>query len=109
MIMLKEKPNMDYIEQLAGDDHLFKQKFIAILQEEFPEEKKEYLNNINNELSREAALNVHKLKHKLNILGLHKSYRLAVQYEEELRLGDTRLKQDFSSILETIETYLKTI
>lgn len=106
---MTEEPNLDYIKELAGDDTAFKKKFINILQEEFPEEKKEYLGNMTDDKTRAAALNVHKLKHKFNILGLHKSYQLAVAYEEDLRKGNIALENDFLRILEKIEVYLKTI
>jgi hypothetical protein len=52
---------------------------------------------------------VHKLKHKLNILGLEEAYGLSVIYEEELKKGDTSLAPKFTSILDTIESYLNTI
>ncbi|WP_394747461.1 Hpt domain-containing protein [Spongiimicrobium salis] len=106
---MTEEPNLTYIKNLAGGDSAFEKKFIGILQTEFPIEKKEYLGNIAEDMTREAALNVHKLKHKFNILGLEESYRLAVTYEEDLRTGNTALKNEFHSILETIEVYLKTI
>ncbi|MEK6152188.1 Hpt domain-containing protein [Flavobacteriaceae bacterium 3-367] len=106
---MKEKPNLDYIKQLAGDDSAFEKKFINILKEEFPQEKAEYLGNIKNNLPREAALNVHKLKHKFNVLGLTKSYRFAVDYEESLRMADTSLQWEFLEILDIIENYVKNI
>ncbi|MGB5819029.1 MAG: Hpt domain-containing protein [Saonia sp.] len=106
---MQELPNLNYIKELAGEDLSFEKKFIAILQEEFPAEKQEYLDNINNDRPRAAALNVHKLKHKFNILGLTRSYDFAVHYEEDLRKGDIQLQVDFLKILEVIETYIKTI
>jgi hypothetical protein len=104
-----ETPNLNYIQELAGEDEIFKNKFISILKDEFPIEKIEYLDNIKNNATMAASLNVHKLKHKLNILGLEKSYRIAVIFEEELRLGNNRLKDDFLKIMNSIEAYLKTI
>ena len=106
---IMETPNLNYIQELAGEDEIFKNKFISILKDEFPIEKIEYLDNIKNNATMAASLNVHKLKHKLNILGLEKSYRIAVIFEEELRLGNNRLKDDFLKIMNSIEAYLKTI
>lgn len=102
-------PNMNYIDELSGDDLEFKDNFIKILKNEFPLEKLEYLDNINNNRTDAASQNVHKLKHKMNILGLEESYRVAVIFEEELRLGNIRLKDDFMKIMNTIENYLKTV
>ncbi|MEL6919236.1 MAG: Hpt domain-containing protein [Bacteroidota bacterium] len=106
---MKEKPNLNYVKNLAGEDKVFEKKFIGILKAEFPEEKWEYLGNIKANRPREASLNVHKLKHKFNILGLMEGYGLAVRYEEDLRIGNTELKNEFLVILETLDEYIKTI
>ena len=45
---MNEKPNLDYIDALAAGEQEFKDKFIGILKEEFPEEFTEYLGNIKN-------------------------------------------------------------
>ncbi|MGB5378906.1 Hpt domain-containing protein [Muriicola sp.] len=104
-----EQPNLTYIENLAGKDEAFKNKFIAILKDEFPIEKAEYYQSLNASKTKETALIVHKLKHKLNILGLEKAYGLSVIYEEELKKGNSSLASEFTSILDTIESYLNTI
>tara|TARA_R110002167_G_scaffold266029_6_gene472763 strand:+ start:5661 stop:5978 length:318 start_codon:yes stop_codon:yes gene_type:complete len=104
-----EYPNLNYINELSGDDSSFKVAFIDILKREFPDEISEYMNNIKNEHPREASLNVHKLKHKFNILGLEQGYELSVLYEEELRSGDISLHEKFVAILNQIELFLKTI
>ncbi|MBT8281333.1 MAG: Hpt domain-containing protein [Muriicola sp.] len=104
-----EQPNLLYIKQLAGDDKAFEDKFITILKEEFPTEQKEYFHSLEEERFRDTALIVHKLKHKLNILGLEEGYGIAVVFEEELRKGKATYSDEFESILKTIETYLKTI
>lgn len=106
---MKETPNLEYVDNLADGDEAFRQKFIAILKEEFPKEKKEYLDTVENSLFREASEHVHKIKHKLNVLGLHNAYTLAVRYENELRKGGQSFRQDFLSILKEVERYLKTI
>ncbi|MRH99825.1 Hpt domain-containing protein [Kriegella sp. EG-1] len=106
---MMEIPNINYIDELAGNDEPFKNKFIEILKMEFPVEKLEYLDNINNKRTEEGSQNVHKLKHKFNILGLQESYKLAVIFEEELRLGNDRLKNEFVKVLDKIEEFLKTI
>ncbi len=102
-------PNLKYIEELSGDDEAFKQNFISILKDEFPDEKSEYLENIAAKAQMEASLNVHKLKHKFNILGLEDSYHFAVTYEEELRAGSDKLHEEFLEILEIIDGFLKSI
>ena len=54
-----------------------------------------------------AADNVHKLKHKISILGLEKSYEIAIAFENNLIEGDTSLYKEFETILNTITNYLQ--
>ena len=104
-----EKPNIAYIEELAGGDESFKTKILDILKEEFPEEKKSYHTNLNSGNFELTADNVHKLKHKISILGLDKSYEIAVAYEDNLREGSKALSSEFESILQTITNYLENL
>jgi hypothetical protein len=104
-----EKPNMEYLEDLAGDDTVFKQRFIALIKTELPVEIKQYHTNLLNHLLREASEDVHKIKHKINILGLPKSYEIASIHEEELRQGNSSSMLEFTVILETMQKFIKTI
>jgi len=104
-----EKPNISYIEELAGGDELFKSKIINILKEEFPEEKKTYYSNLNLGDFQLVADNVHKLKHKISILGLDNSYEIAVAFENNLRDGHKTLSLEFEAILQNITNYLEQI
>ena len=106
---MEERPNLLYIKKLAGEDKAFEEKFIAIIKAEFPLEQKEYLSYVESKRYKETSEIVHKLKHKLNILGLEKSYKLAVQYEEDLNNANTKLENDFKIILKNIEDFIKTI
>ncbi|RNC86543.1 MAG: Hpt domain-containing protein [Winogradskyella sp.] len=94
---------------MSGGDKAFEQKLIDIIKSEFPQEKQIYLDNISAENFKEAAENVHKLKHKISILGLVKSYEIAVDYENNLTNGNTERKSDFDSILQIITKYLTTL
>ncbi|RDY58426.1 Hpt domain-containing protein [Flagellimonas nanhaiensis] len=106
---MKESPNLKYIDQLAGGDNEFREKFIGILKEEFPLESEEYQKNMEGRLFKVASENVHKIKHKINVLGLHNTYTLAVRHENELRNGEDTLHGEFMGILQDIQSYLKTI
>ena len=106
---MPEKPNLTYIKELAGDDLDFEQKFIDILKNEFPEEMAIYMSHIQNNEPRAAAEIVHKLKHKFNILSMEEAYKVAVEYEEELRAGRTETHHRFQRILYTIKDFLNTI
>ena len=54
-----------------------------------------------------TADNVHKLKHKISILGLDKSYEIASAFENDLLKGNKSLNQEFKSILINITNYLQ--
>ena len=101
-----EQPNMSYINNLSGGDKLFAKKLIAVIKSEFPEEKRVYLNNFDAKNFLKAAENVHKLKHKISILGLEKSHEIASIYENELKDGNIAQKDVFYNILETMTIYL---
>tara|TARA_R110002050_G_scaffold281956_2_gene429672 strand:+ start:46219 stop:46536 length:318 start_codon:yes stop_codon:yes gene_type:complete len=102
-----EQPNLSYIHSMSGGDKAFEQKLIDIIKLEFPEEKEVYYTNYRNKNYKQAAENVHKLKHKISILGLEKSYEIAVAFEENLLDGNTTLNDQFESILNTITNYLQ--
>ncbi|AEH01186.1 hypothetical protein [Lacinutrix sp. 5H-3-7-4] len=104
-----EQPNQSYIDSLSGGDQAFKQQLIDVIKLEYPQEKQEYLDNINSQQLKLVADNVHKLKHKISILGLEKSYDVAVDYENNLLKGNTDQREAFEAILNTITKYLKTL
>jgi len=104
-----EQPNSDYINQLAGDNEEFKSRVVAILKRELPEEIELYQNYINNMNYILAAESVHKLKHKISILGLEKSYYIAEEFEENLKENSTQLQSDFESILKQMQDFVATL
>jgi HPt (histidine-containing phosphotransfer) domain-containing protein len=104
-----EQPNSDYINQLAGDNEEFKSRVVAILKRELPEEIELYQNFLNNKNYILAAESVHKLKHKISILGLEKSYYIAEEFEENLKENSTQLQSDFESILKQMQDFVATL
>ncbi|GAA4230889.1 Hpt domain-containing protein [Postechiella marina] len=101
-----EQPNLSYIESMSGGDKSFEKKIIDIVKKEFPEEVKTYRENSNSDNFKLMAENVHKLKHKISILGLEKSYDTATAFENDLFDGDISLKEEFESILNLMQNYL---
>ncbi|REG89751.1 Hpt domain-containing protein [Winogradskyella sediminis] len=105
---MREQPNLSYINQMSGGDKDFEEKLMGIIKIEYPKEKQTYLHNIEAKKYKDSADNVHKLKHKISILGLEKSYGIAVTYEENLLNGKEDGRKDFEAILDTITDYLET-
>ena len=102
-----EQPNLSYIHNMSGGDKAFEQKLIDSIKLEFPQEKDVYYANLSSNNFKQAAENVHKLKHKISILGLEKSYEIAVAFENNLLEGNTNLNEQFESILNIITNYLQ--
>ena len=104
-----EKPNLSYIKDLSGGEAQFEAKLIGIIKKEFPIEKSIYFKNLNAGNYSKVADDVHKLKHKISILGLEKSYYIAADYENDLRENSLKLQDDFESILNMISEFLDTL
>lgn len=104
---MKEQPNLSYVHQLSGGDKQFEDKLLNVVRTELPQEVKKYLKSIQLGNFEEAAHGVHKLKHKISILGLEESYRFAEIYEEELRDGANIRQGEFETILQTMLAFIK--
>lgn len=104
-----EQPNLNYIDQLAGNDIPFRQKLIDTIKGELPEEIKIYKEYLDNNNLIAAAGSVHKLKHKISVMGMEKSYYLAEEYEKNLKNSSTELKDDFNIILTRMQNYINGI
>ena len=104
-----EKPNLEYVEKLARGDDFIRNKIIDVLKMEFPGEKEDYYTSLKNKDYKKIEENVHRLKHKISILGLKKSYKIANEFEHNLREFNLDSVDDFDEILVTISYYLKTV
>lgn len=104
-----EQPNLNYINKLSGGDKNFEAQLISILKKEFPVEKEKFQNSIDTNQLDESAEIVHKLKHKLSILGLEEGYQIAVDYENNLRNDNKSLTIEFKKVLNNISEYLNNL
>lgn len=103
---MQEEPNLSYIEKLADGDHAFKNRLLAIIKEELPQEVASFKENLSQRKFALAADGVHKLKHKISILGLESSYAKAEQFEEELRQENIVGLAQFEITLSTMQTFI---
>ena len=106
-----EQPNLSYINQLARGDESIKNELIEVIKSEFPEEKKDYFDSLEEKEFKKIEENVHRIKHKFSILGLEKSYNKANKFEHNLREHVFNLSEqrEFDKTLIAISEYLKTI
>ncbi len=104
-----EQPNFSQIDQITGGDDDFKQQLLAVIHKEFPVEQQQYFDCLSSNNFKGLAEIVHKLKHKISILGLEKSYAIAVEYEHALREETFVKKEDFECVLAVISNFLNTL
>lgn len=101
-----EQPNLVFIKEIVGEDKAFQKSLLDIIKKEFPEEVKLFTKNFALKKYHEASNNVHKIKHKISLLGLKDGFDLATDFENALKNGDTTLHSDFLEILHKIRLYL---
>lgn len=102
-----EKPNLIFFEKLSKGDSEFMSRLIKTLKEDFKEDQIAYV-KANQELNfDQMKFYVHRIKHKIGILGLEKSYILVGNYENDLSQENLNLKNDFLEILKTVSSFLK--
>jgi len=97
---------MTYINELSGDNIEFKNKIISILKTELPDEIQQYNHHKKQADFAQMQQIVHKLKHKITVLGLEKSYYLAEEYESNLKNNTTELQIDFENVLEIMQEFV---
>ncbi len=104
-----EQPNTNYIDQLSGDDAAFKIKMISIIKKELPLEIIAYKEYLRQKDFKQTAQCVHKLKHKISVLGLEKSYYLAEQFIDNLKEGSLTLQSDFDTIIASMHNFVNSL
>lgn len=101
-----ETPNLVFIKKLSEGDQLFENNILDILKKEFLEECNEFNNNISEKNYDKAAFNVHKIKHKIGLLGMQDAFELSTNFENELKKEEIKLHPSFLEILDKIHVFL---
>lgn len=106
---MEEKPNYSYISQLSGGDKDFEEQLLDVVRLELPQEIENYKNHLEIDNFMRAGDDVHKIKHKISILGLEKSYLVAIDHEDNLREGvlDDDLYKRFEEILNAMTKFIE--
>lgn len=103
------KPNLTYIKQLANGNVAFERRILGVLKRELPEEVESFREALRKLDYVSAAMLVHKIKHKVSLLGMENGYDLTTKFEDELRDGDVKKLAEFEQILDIMKTYLEGI
>ena len=93
-----DTPNFKYIQELSEGDDAFEKQLISILKKELPQEIMDYKNYSQLSDYKQMAASVHKLKHKISILGLEEGYEIASSFEENLKKKQLDFQKDFEKI-----------
>lgn len=104
-----EQPNLSYIIKLSKGEISFQNDILKILNEELQDEINYYYNYFKLEDFKKVKVYVHRIKHKMSILGLNKSFEITNNFENDLRDLDFKHQEYFESILPIMINYLKTI
>jgi len=104
-----DKPNLNYINSLSGNDDVFKQTIINTLKKELPKEIGEYYGQMESGSFLKASEIIHKIKHKIGIMGMEKSYYIVEEFECSLKNQsadfNAELKVAFDQILCTMQDF----
>lgn len=104
-----EQPNLNYINELAGNDVSFRNKLIQTIKRELPEEVATYNACLQDGNFRATAAAVHKLKHKISVMGLERSYTFAETFEAELLVENTQGADAFEKILKCMLDFVDSL
>ncbi|AZJ36038.1 MULTISPECIES: histidine kinase [Tenacibaculum] len=104
-----EQPNLLYINELSKGDEEFKKQVIEVLKEELSGEIECYFLHIKNEDLKKTKEVVHRIKHKMSILGLEKSYKITNDFENNLADNSVENKEYFENVLPIMLDFLKII
>ncbi len=101
-----EQPNLIYINQIAKGNEDFKKEFIIALKEELAKEIENYYHFLENKNLQKTKVYVHRVKHKMSILGLVKSYKITNDFENDIRVGDFKNQEFFEKTLPVLTDFL---
>jgi HPt (histidine-containing phosphotransfer) domain-containing protein len=104
-----EQPSIDYFEKLSRGDDTIKQKFIDVIKFELPMEIEAYYINLRSNEFGKTVECVHKLKHKIAVLGLEEYFYNAEKYEESLKEGNKEFQEEFEKTLDIITRFVSNL
>ena len=106
---MEETPNLSYIDELAKGDTLFAKDLIKVIKKELSTEIATYQQHLQKGEFQKTAEAVHKLSHKIGILGLEKGYKIAKEYEMDLLEENLGLQSDFKRILDSMLLFIEKV
>ena len=105
--VMKETPNLSYINQLSKGNTSFVKNLLDIIKKELSGEIETYSLHLKNGDFTLSAGDVHKLGHKIRILGLEEGGKVAEEYRMGILENNLRLKSDFEGILRAMLLFIE--
>lgn len=104
-----EQPNLSYIKKLSKGDLSFQKEILGIIKEELEGEINNYYKYFKDNNLVKTKVYVHRIKHKMSILSLEKSYEITNTFENSFKKSKFEHQDYFESMLPIMLNYLKTI
>ena len=104
-----EQPNLSYINSIAKGNNDFMDEFVVMISDELNTDIKEYYNYLEKEDLKKTKVYVHRIKHKMSILSLEKSYEITNNYENNLRDKNFDGQEYFESMLPIMVNFLNSL
>lgn len=104
-----ESPNLNFFLKLSNEDRQFMMRLTNTLKMEFTNDKNLYFDALAQKDYKKMKFIVHRIKHKVGLLGLTKSYNVVIEFENDLINENLKLKDKFLLILNTMTKYLEKI
>ena len=101
-----EEPNLTYILKISKGDVDFQNTMINAVKEDLVVEIKNYHQFLRINNLKKTKENVHRIKHKMSILGLKKSYEITNTFENNLRENNLEHREYFESMLPVMVNFL---
>lgn len=106
---MQETPNLNYIVNLSNGNSQFEKTLINIIKRELPCEIEAYKSHLTNGDFTQTAGHVHKINHKIKILGLVNGCKTAERYRLNLLENSIKLKSDFEGILTSLSVFINRV
>jgi len=100
-------PNLNYIKEMSEGDAAFQENLLNVMKSEFKRDSKVYVDDFSKAHYLKCAQMVHKMLHKIAILGLSDGYSLSKTHLEALKVDNTKYHVEFLKILEAISNFLE--
>ena len=106
---MNEIPNLTYITKLSNGNKSFEKSLLNIIKKELPREVEAYQLHLHDGDFIKIAEDVHKINHKIKILGLEKGCEIAEKYGMGLSEKSLKLKTDFEGILTSMLLFIERV